>query len=170
MKTNILLTLLTINWLQGCSSKNYWASPSTNAPYWPSQSAANFQYPTFTQTDQPADYFIQGAALGVQAAQQSQALQIQKQQRQISNNSAFTVATGNQHWISNIFDGGSRIQLEDGSLWEIEPYYKFDTSIWMELDPIILRESNSGMPGYTHLLINTSVSSGEKAYAKLLVK
>jgi hypothetical protein len=66
------------------------------------------------------------------------------------------------HWIRENISSGSYIELEDGSLWQIEPYDKFDTSLWLPVTSITVVIAPS-MPGYDYLLINTDDKEGAHA-------
>jgi hypothetical protein len=74
--------------------------------------------------------------------------------------------TGSGHWIQKNVDSGSMIILEDGSIWELDPYDKFEAMLWLPISDITVVESSGGSPGYDYLLINTD--DGEKAHAKLI--
>jgi len=54
------------------------------------------------------------------------------------------------------------IRLEDGSLWEISPLDRIDTSLWLPVDGIIIIESRN--PLYPYKLINKR----DKAEAKFI--
>ena len=77
-------------------------------------------------------------------------------------------ATGKGHWIKKKADGGKTIILEDGSVWEIDPFDRISTVLWLVIDDITVVESDDGTPGYDYLLINTD--DKEKAHAKYLGK
>lgn len=74
--------------------------------------------------------------------------------------------TGREHWIRENIDSGTMMILEDGSIWELDPYDKFEAMLWLPATDITVIESNDGSPGYDYLLINTD--DGEKAHAKLI--
>jgi hypothetical protein len=42
------------------------------------------------------------------------------------------------HWISDNIDDGKYIKLEDGSLWEVNGVDTVDSSLWLEMDDIIV--------------------------------
>ena len=73
-------------------------------------------------------------------------------------------SVGRGHWIDKNIDGGSLIKLEDGSLWEIDAYDKYNTILWLAISDITVLESSDCVNGY--LLVNTD--DGEKACAKYL--
>jgi len=72
------------------------------------------------------------------------------------------------HWVKKNIDSGTKILLEDGSLWEIDPFDKIDAMLWLPISNITVIESSSGSPGYDYLLINAD--DGEKAHAKYMGK
>jgi len=74
------------------------------------------------------------------------------------------VNTGVGHWISKNIDSGQMIELEDGSLWEINPFNKIDCMLWLPISNITIIKNQN--PYYPYTLINTD--DGEKAEAKLL--
>jgi len=75
---------------------------------------------------------------------------------------------GGGHWVTQNVDMGTFIILEDGSLWEIDPFDKIDAMLWLPISDITVIQSSSGSPGYDYLLINTD--DGEKAHAKYVGK
>jgi hypothetical protein len=68
---------------------------------------------------------------------------------------------GDGHWIKSKSDDGTIITLEDGSVWQVDPLDRIDTSLWLPITDITVVESDDG-----YLLINTD--DGEKAHAELL--
>jgi hypothetical protein len=72
--------------------------------------------------------------------------------------------TGSGHWVKENIDNGAFILLEDGSLWQVDPFDEIDASLWLPLSDITVIESSSGSVGYDYLLINTD--DKEKAHAK----
>ena len=70
------------------------------------------------------------------------------------------------HWIQENIDSGSKMILEDGSIWEIDPLDKIDAMLWLPISDITIVTSDNGSSGYEYLLINTD--DGEKAHAKYL--
>lgn len=75
-------------------------------------------------------------------------------------------AVGSGHWIKTNIDSGTFIQLEDESLWEIDPPGQIDASLWLSTASIVVVESNKGSPRYGYRLINTD--DGESAHARLI--
>lgn len=75
-------------------------------------------------------------------------------------------AVGKGHWIKTNIDSGTFIQLEDESLWEIDPPGQIDASLWLPTASIVVVESNKGSPRYGYRLINTD--DGESAHARLI--
>lgn len=75
-------------------------------------------------------------------------------------------SVGEGHWVKKNVDSGTYMILEDGSLWKIDPFDKFNTMSWFPASSIIVTESSSGSPGYDYLLINTD--DGENAHAKYM--
>lgn len=70
--------------------------------------------------------------------------------------------TGTGHWVSENMNG-EFIKLEDGSLWEIDSYYRVDTTLWLVTDDIVVKEHKLVGGKMTYLLINTN--NKEKAEA-----
>lgn len=75
-------------------------------------------------------------------------------------------AVGGGHWISKNIDGGAMIILEDGSIWQVNPYDKLNTMLWLPVSNITVTNVKSGQNGYNYQLINTD--DGETAHAKYL--
>lgn len=73
-----------------------------------------------------------------------------------------------KHWIKKNIDSGAYILLEDGSLWQIDPFDKVDAMLWLPISTIIVVKSTTGSPGYDYLLIN--IDDKEKAHAKFMGK
>ncbi len=73
------------------------------------------------------------------------------------------VAGGN-HWIKSVVERGQTIQLEDGSVWQINPLNKVDAILWLATERITIVDSGNAF--YPHKLINTSSKS--TAEAKLI--
>ncbi|MBA3353212.1 MAG: hypothetical protein H0U23_12480 [Blastocatellia bacterium] len=71
------------------------------------------------------------------------------------------ISLGKHHWIRSKTSGGEIITLEDGSIWQIDPLDRIDTSLWLPTSDITVVEADGG-----YLLINTD--DGEKAHATLL--
>ncbi len=74
------------------------------------------------------------------------------------------IGTGSGHWIDHVSSGGKIVELEDGSVWEISPLDRIDTSLWLPVSDITVTDGDD--PGYPYLLINKD--DGETANAKLL--
>ncbi len=62
------------------------------------------------------------------------------------------------------FDSGNSIQLEDDSLWQINPIDRIMCSLWLCEEEIVVAESQN--PGYPYFLINTD--DEERVEAKLI--
>lgn len=73
------------------------------------------------------------------------------------------VAGGN-HWIKAVVERGQTIQLEDGSVWQINPLNKADAILWLATERITIVDSGNAL--YPHKLINTDGKS--TAEAKLI--
>lgn len=66
------------------------------------------------------------------------------------------------HWISDVFSSGRYILPEDGSVWEIDSFDTFDTTLWLATESIIV--TRTPYKGYVfYNLINTD--SGDKVQA-----
>lgn len=73
------------------------------------------------------------------------------------------VAAGN-HWIKAVIERGQTIQLDDGSVWQINPLNKVDAILWLPVQRITIVESGNAL--YPHKLVNTDSKS--TAEAKLI--
>jgi len=70
------------------------------------------------------------------------------------------VAGGN-HWIKSVVERGQKIQLEDGTVWQINPLNKVDAILWLATERITIVDSGNAF--YPHKLINTSSKSTAEA-------
>jgi len=68
------------------------------------------------------------------------------------------------HWIKSVVERGQTIQLEDGSLWQLNPLNKVDAILWLAMERITIVDSGNAL--YPHKLINTDGRS--TAEAKLI--
>jgi hypothetical protein len=71
------------------------------------------------------------------------------------------LSPGEGHWVQSKTDDGAIVILEDGSVWQIDPFDQIDTALWLPMTDITVVEIVGG-----YLLIDTD--DGEKAHAKLL--
>jgi hypothetical protein len=74
------------------------------------------------------------------------------------------LGVGSGHWMTEKTDDGAVVILEDGSIWQIDPMDRLDTSLWLPPSEIAVIETNNSPMSY--LLVNTD--DGEKATACLL--
>jgi len=74
------------------------------------------------------------------------------------------LGVGKGHWVREVSGSGRFVELEDGSLWEIEPLSRIDSNLWLPIDNITVAESKN--PSFPYLLINTD--DGEMAEARLI--
>jgi hypothetical protein len=81
-----------------------------------------------------------------------------------STSGGLYLGTGDSHWIRSVSDGGSVIELEDGSRWLVDTIDRVETALWLATDDVIVHESSSSLGG--HLMINTS--QDEKVGARFL--
>jgi hypothetical protein len=51
-----------------------------------------------------------------------------------------------EHWITKVIDRGKVVELEDGSVWEINPAYQAKTMVWLVAQKITV--SNGLNPQY----------------------
>ena len=72
--------------------------------------------------------------------------------------------TGDGHWVKERIDSGNFIQLEDGSLWQVNPIDRIMCSLWLRLEEIVVVESQN--PSYPYFLIN--MGDKETVEAKLI--
>jgi len=70
--------------------------------------------------------------------------------------SSGTLKAGDQ--IRQKTDDGSVIILDDGSVWKVDPYDRYDSRFWSRYDNIIVKDDESA-------LINTDV--GEKLATRI---
>jgi hypothetical protein len=70
-------------------------------------------------------------------------------------------AAGGGHWIKSVIERGQTIQLENGSLWQINPLNKVDAILWMSMEQITVVESGNAL--YPYKLVNTSSKSAAEA-------
>lgn len=68
------------------------------------------------------------------------------------------------HWIKKVIERGQTIQLEDGSIWQINPISKVDVILWLPTERISIAESGNAI--YPYKLINSD--GGSVAEAKLV--
>jgi hypothetical protein len=71
-----------------------------------------------------------------------------------------------RHWIKAVVERGQTIQLEDGSLWQLNPFNKVDAILWLITERITVIESENAL--YPYKLINSDSKSA--AEAKLISK
>ena len=71
-----------------------------------------------------------------------------------------------RHWIKSVVERGQTIQLEDGSIWQINPFNKVDAILWMVVERITVIDSGNAL--YPYKLINSDGRSS--AEAKLISK
>jgi hypothetical protein len=83
----------------------------------------------------------------------------------LNDNFELKTAANEQHkeqlMLSINFEGGKRLQLSDGSMWEIAPSDVPQSSIWITPFPINIVPSNN--PDYPFLLVNTLSGVSVKA-------
>lgn len=71
---------------------------------------------------------------------------------------------GNATWITEVMAGGEVIKLQDGSLWQVAPMDRIDSSLWLPTTNITVIQGDD--PSYPYKLINTEDS--ETVEARLL--
>jgi len=62
------------------------------------------------------------------------------------SNSPMYAGVGGGHWIKKNVESGKLIILEDGSIWQIDPYDKITASLWLPITEIVVLDSESGSP------------------------
>jgi len=82
------------------------------------------------------------------------------------SNGSFYPNTGGGHWVSRNIDSGRFIQLEDDSLWQVEPLDHTTSWLWLYLTDVSVTESQDVF--YPYLLVNTE--DGEVVKAKLIAR
>jgi len=115
----------------------------------------------------PAEVLFLGGNTAAHAQSMQKLLSVADQKRSVAHSKAY-LGVGGGHWIKKNVDSGTYIILEDGSLWEIDPFDKIDAMLWLPISNITVIESSSGSPSYDYMLINTD--DGEKAHAKYMGK
>lgn len=73
---------------------------------------------------------------------------------------------GTQHWIKKIVERGQTIQLENGTIWKINPLNKVDAILWLPTERITVIQSDNAL--YPYKLINSD--GGSVAEAKLIAR
>ncbi len=68
------------------------------------------------------------------------------------------------HWVLEKMERGRFVRLEDNSLWEISPYDRSNSDLWLVYEEIFIIETNED--DYPYQLINKN--NGDTAAAKLL--
>ena len=63
------------------------------------------------------------------------------------------------HSIAAITDLGNSLILEDGSVWEIDPYFTNDVYFWNASDPLIIFPNNSFFSPYKYVIYNKTLGS-----------
>lgn len=75
---------------------------------------------------------------------------------------------GSGHWVKKVSNGGRVVELEDGSLWEINAIDRIDTMLWLPITNITVAAARTPIGEYKYTLINKD--DGESALAKFLGK
>jgi hypothetical protein len=75
---------------------------------------------------------------------------------------------GSRHWIKKVSSGGRVVELEDGSLWEINAVDRIDTAFWLPVTNISVSLAKTTVGEYKYTLLNKD--DGETALAKYLGK
>lgn len=83
---------------------------------------------------------------------------------EMTKKSSVYPGVGQKHWVREKIDNGALIKLEDGSLWQISPFDRINTMLWLPIDDVIVIESKN--PHYPYMLIGER----DTAEAKLLSK
>lgn len=86
-----------------------------------------------------------------------------------SGNSATVYASvGSGHWIKKVSNAGRMVELEDGSLWEINAIDRINTMLWLPITNISVLVAKTPIGDYKYTLVNKD--DGETALAKYLGK
>lgn len=75
-------------------------------------------------------------------------------------------STSSGHWLQKNVDGGTYLILEDNTMWQVDPFDKFEAAFWLPMTNITIIDSMGGSPGYDYILQNTD--DGKKVHAKLM--
>lgn len=75
---------------------------------------------------------------------------------------------GSGHWVKKVSSGGRLVELEDGSLWEINAVDRVDTMLWLPVTDITVAAAKNPVGEHKYTLINKD--DGETALAKFLGK
>jgi hypothetical protein len=73
---------------------------------------------------------------------------------------------GSGHWVKKASNGGRLVELEDGSLWEINAIDRTHTVLWLPVSNITVITAKAAIGDYNYTLINKD--NGEAALAKFL--
>lgn len=73
---------------------------------------------------------------------------------------------GSRHWIKTVSSGGKLVELEDGSLWEVNAIDRIYTGIWLPISNITVILAETSVGDYRYTLINRD--DGEMALVKYL--
>lgn len=106
------------------------------------------------------------AALALIIQRQQLYSDLSQQENRKPSKPAMPLVEADNHWIKKIIERGQTVQLEDGTLWQINPLNKIDAVLWLPTERIVIVES--GNPFYPYKLINSDGRS--TAEAKLLGK
>jgi hypothetical protein len=74
------------------------------------------------------------------------------------------VGSSTGHWISEVSSNGKYVELEDGSLWEVDPVDAIVSSLWLPTEDIVVVESRDAV--YPYRLVNKD--QGETVKARLI--
>lgn len=87
-------------------------------------------------------------------------------ERETGSKDRLYAGVGATHWIKDITEETVLITLEDGSLWQIDPFDEITVSLWLPGAEIMVVKSRRHSTGYNYLLINEE--EGENAHARYL--
>lgn len=58
------------------------------------------------------------------------------------------------HWITALSAIGDSLEIEDGSIWKIDPSNTSDARYWKSVDPLFLTQNRSWFSSYQYRLMN----------------
>lgn len=75
---------------------------------------------------------------------------------------------GTGHWVKKVSSAGRTVELEDGSVWEINAIDRIYTALWLPVSNIAVVTAKTPIGDYKYTLINKD--DGETASARYLGK
>jgi hypothetical protein len=86
----------------------------------------------------------------------------------VGSGAAAYTGSGSGHWVRSTADDGAIVILEDGSMWDVNPLDRINTSLWLPVSNVTILKASPAVGEYKYSLVNTD--DKEKALAKYLGK